>query len=66
MHSKPLEISKKAPKQIKKAKAEGKKIVQSGTTTVRTLKKEYQKSACINPFHDLSELFIIRRTNLRL
>ena len=58
MHSETFEISEKASEQINKAKAEGKKIVAVGTTTVRTLETAYQKYGCIKPCHDHSELFI--------
>ncbi len=58
MHSETFEISEKASEQINRAKAEGKKIVAVGTTTVRTLETAYQKYGCIKPCHDHSELFI--------
>lgn len=58
MHSETFEISEKAAEQINKAKADGKKIVAVGTTTVRTLETAYQKYGCIKACHDHSELFI--------
>ena len=58
MHSETFEISTKAAEQINKAKADGKKIVAVGTTTVRTLETAYQKYGCIKACHDHSELFI--------
>ena len=58
MHSETFEISEKAAEQINKAKADGKKIVAVGTTTVRTLETAYQKYSCIKACHDHSELFI--------
>lgn len=58
MHSETFEISEKAAEQINRAKAEGKKIVAVGTTTVRTLETAYQKYGCIKACHDASELFI--------
>lgn len=58
MHSETFEISEKAAKQINRAKAEGKKIVAVGTTTVRTLETAYKKFGCIKACHDHSELFI--------
>lgn len=58
MHSETFEISEKAAEQINRAKAEGKKIVAVGTTTVRTLETAYKKFGCIKACHDLSELFI--------
>lgn len=58
MHSETFEISGKAAEQINRAKAEGKKIVAVGTTTVRTLETAYKKFGCIKACHDHSELFI--------
>lgn len=58
MHSETFEISEKASEQINRAKAEGKKIVAVGTTTVRTLETAYKKFGCIKACHDHSELFI--------
>lgn len=58
MHSETFEISEKADEQINRAKAEGKKIVAVGTTTVRTLETAYKKFGCIKACHDHSELFI--------
>lgn len=58
MHSETFEISEKAAEQINRAKAEGKKIVAVGTTTIRTLETAYKKFGCIKACHDHSELFI--------
>lgn len=58
MHSETFEISEKAAEQINRAKAEGKRIVAVGTTTVRTLETAYKKFGCIKACHDHSELFI--------
>lgn len=58
MHSETFEISQKAADSINKAKAEGKKLIAVGTTTVRTLETCYQKFGCIKACHDHSELFI--------
>ena len=58
MHSETFEIPEKAAEQINRAKAEGKKIIAVGTTTVRTLETAYQKFGCIKACHDHSELFI--------
>lgn len=58
MHSETFEISEKAAEQINRAKAEGKKIVAVGTTTVRTLETAYKKFGRIKACHDHSELFI--------
>ena len=58
MHSETFEITKEAADKINRAKAEGKKLIAVGTTTVRTLETAYQKFGCIKPCHDHSELFI--------
>lgn len=58
MHSETFEITQEAADKINKAKAEGKKLVAVGTTTVRTLETAYQKFGCIKACHDHSELFI--------
>ncbi len=58
MHSETFEITEEAAEKINKAKAEGKKIVAVGTTTVRTLETAYKKYGCIKACHDNSELFI--------
>lgn len=58
MHSETFEITQAAADSINKAKAEGKKIIAVGTTTVRTLETAYQKYGCIKACHDHSELFI--------
>lgn len=58
MHSETFEITEEAAEKINKAKAEGKKIVAVGTTTVRTLETAYKKYGCIKACHDHSELFI--------
>ena len=61
MHSETFEITQEAADKINKAKAEGKKLVAVGTTTVRTLETAYQKYGCIKACHDHSELFIYPR-----
>lgn len=58
MHSETFEISAETAKLINNAKAEGKKLIAVGTTTVRTLETAYQKYGCIKACHDHSELFI--------
>ena len=58
MHSETFEISDETAKRINNAKAEGKKLIAVGTTTVRTLETAYQKYGCIKACHDHSELFI--------
>lgn len=58
MHSETFEISEETAKMINEAKANGKKLIAVGTTTVRTLETAYQKYGCIKACHDHSELFI--------
>jgi S-adenosylmethionine:tRNA ribosyltransferase-isomerase len=58
MHSETFEITKENADKINKAKAEGKRLIAVGTTTVRTLETTYQKFGCIKSCHDHSELFI--------
>lgn len=58
MHSETFEITQDAADKINKAKAQGKKLIAVGTTTVRTLETAYQKFGCIKACHDHSELFI--------
>ena len=58
MHSETYEITQEAADLINNAKAQGKKLVAVGTTTVRTLETAYQKLGCIKACHDHSELFI--------
>lgn len=58
MHSETFEITQKTADIINKAKADGKKIVAVGTTTVRTLETAFQKYGKIQACHDHSELFI--------
>lgn len=58
MHSETFEITKEAADAINKAKAEGKKIIAVGTTTVRTLETAYKQFGKICECHSASELFI--------
>ncbi len=58
MHSETFEITEEAADKINKAKANGKKLVAIGTTTVRTLETAYQQFGCIKPCKGHSELFI--------
>ena len=58
MHSETFEIPEETAKAINTAKAEGKKIMAVGTTTVRTLETAFQKYGEIKACHDHSELFI--------
>lgn len=58
MHSETFEITEETAEQINRAKANGKKLVAVGTTTVRTLETAYQKYGKIQACKDRSELFI--------
>lgn len=58
MHSETFEITKDAAEKINRAKADGKRLIAVGTTTVRTLETCYKKFDCIKACHDHSELFI--------
>ena len=58
MDSESFEISQEAADLINIAKAEGKKIVAVGTTTVRTLETAYKQFGCIKACKSASELFI--------
>lgn len=58
MHSESFEISADAAATINKAKADGRKIIAVGTTTVRTLETAYQQFGKICECHSASELFI--------
>jgi S-adenosylmethionine:tRNA ribosyltransferase-isomerase len=58
MHSETFEITQETADKINQAKAQGKKLVAVGTTTVRTLETAYKKFGCIRACKDSSELFI--------
>lgn len=58
MDSESFEISQETADLINIAKAEGKKIVAVGTTTVRTLETAYKQFGCIKACKSASELFI--------
>lgn len=58
MHSETFEITKEAADAINNAKAQGKKIIAVGTTTVRTLETAYQQFGKVCECHSASELFI--------
>ena len=58
MDSESFEISQETADLINRAKAEKKKIVAVGTTTVRTLETAYQQFGCIKACKSASELFI--------
>ena len=58
MDSESFEISEETASLINKAKAEGKKLVAVGTTTVRTLETAYKQFGKIQACKSASELFI--------
>mgnify|MGYP002624302765 CR=1 FL=1 len=58
MDSEIFEISESTAKAINEAKAEGRKLVAVGTTTVRTLETAFKQFGEIKPCHSHSELFI--------
>ncbi len=58
MHSETFEITKETADKINNAKANGKKLIAVGTTTVRTLETAFQKYGKIQACKDHSELFI--------
>ena len=58
MDSESFEISQETADLINRAKAQGKKIVAVGTTTVRTLETAYKQFGCIKACKSASELFI--------
>ena len=58
MDSESFEISQETADLINRAKADGKKIVAVGTTTVRTLETAYKQFGCIKACKSASELFI--------
>ena len=58
MDSEAFEISEETANLINKAKAEGKKLIAVGTTTVRTLETAFQQFGEIKACRSASELFI--------
>ncbi|MCI1273533.1 MAG: tRNA preQ1(34) S-adenosylmethionine ribosyltransferase-isomerase QueA [Clostridiaceae bacterium] len=58
MDSEIFEISEKTAKMINEAKAEGRKLIAVGTTTVRTLETAFQQYGEIKACRSHSELFI--------
>lgn len=58
MDSESFEISEETANLINKAKANGKKLIAVGTTTVRTLETAYKQFGCIKACKSSSELFI--------
>lgn len=58
MDSETFEISQETADLINRAKAQGKKIIAVGTTTVRTLETAFKQFGCIKACKSSSELFI--------
>ncbi len=58
MDSESFEISKETAELINNAKAENKKLIAVGTTTVRTLETAFKQFGCIKECKSASELFI--------
>jgi S-adenosylmethionine:tRNA ribosyltransferase-isomerase len=49
MHSETFDVSKEAADALNKAKAEHRRIIAVGTTSVRTLEAEYAAKGCFYP-----------------
>ena len=58
MHSEVYEITDDAADKLNKAKAEGKRIIAIGTTSVRTLEANYSKYNCFKPTKESTNIFI--------
>ena len=58
MHSETYEMSKEAADTLNKAKAEGRRIIAIGTTSVRTLESIYKKFGCFKEDKDATCIFI--------
>ena len=58
MHSEVFEISEEAAEELNKAKAEGKRIIAVGTTSVRTLEANYQKYGKFVATREATSIFI--------
>ena len=58
MHSEKIYVSDEVASRLNKAKAEGKRIVAVGTTTVRTLESAADKKGYIVPVHKETDIFI--------
>lgn len=58
MHSEEIVVSEEVAERLNKAKAEGKRIIAIGTTTVRTLEAAADKPNHITPVHKETNIFI--------
>ena len=58
MHSEVYEMSEESANRLNKAKAEGKRIIAIGTTSVRTLEANYSKYGCFKPTREATNIFI--------
>lgn len=58
MHSEVYEISEESAKKLNEAKAQGKRIIAIGTTSVRTLEANYSKYGCFKPTREATNIFI--------
>ena len=58
MHSELYEISEEAATTLAKAKAEHRRIIAIGTTSVRTLEANYSKYGCFKPTREETNIFI--------
>ena len=58
MHSEVYEITEESAEKLNKAKAEGKRIIAIGTTSVRTLEANYSKYGCFKPTKESTNIFI--------
>lgn len=59
MHSEVYEITEEAAEKLNKAKAENRRIIAIGTTSVRTLEANYTKYGCIKPTREATNIFIL-------
>ena len=58
MHSEVYEISEEAAERLNKAKAENRRIIAIGTTSVRTLEANYSKYNAFKPTKEATNIFI--------
>ena len=58
MHSEVYEITEESATRLNKAKAEGRRIIAIGTTSVRTLEANYQKYKCFKATKEATNIFI--------
>ena len=65
MHSEEIVVSTEVAERLNKAKAEGKRIIAVGTTTVRTLEAASDKKGHINPCEKETDIFIYPGVELK-